>query len=122
MKGMLTVAIAATLVFARIGLATPPGPGQHFDCTDGGTSSCAADDTGCVSNQKGHLGCSSKIGKAFAKAVKSVITCHSKQATMRFKGSSENGAGTSEENCEENPGNSAKGKLEDRKSVCRERV
>jgi len=59
---------------------------------------------GCVSNQKGHLGCSSKIGKAFAKAVKSVITCHSKQATMRFKGSSENGAGTSEENCEENPG------------------
>jgi hypothetical protein len=112
MKGMLTVAIGATLVFARIGLATPPGPGQHFDCTDGGDSSCATDDTGCVSNQKGHLGCSSKIGKAFAKAVKSVITCHSKQATMRFKGSSENGAGTAEENCEENPGNSAKGKLD----------
>ena len=84
MKGMLTVTIGATLIVARIGLAAPPTPGQHFDCTDGGTSSCATDDTGCVSNQKGHLGCSSKIGKAFAKAVKSVITCHAKQATMRF--------------------------------------
>src|SRR5262249_46409481 len=52
------------------------------------------------------------IEKAFAKAIKSVIVCHSKQATMRFKGASENGAGTSEENCEGNPGNSAQGKLD----------
>src|SRR6185369_4589003 len=112
MKSMLTVAIGATLVFARIGLATPPGPGQHFDCSDGGTSSCATDDTGCVSNTVGHLKCSSKIAKAFAKAVGSVIKCHVKQVQMRFQGASVNGAGTSEENCEENPGNSAKGKLD----------
>jgi hypothetical protein len=31
---------------------------------------------------------------------------------MRFKGASVTGAGNSEENCEENPGNSAKGKLD----------
>ena len=112
MKGTLTVAIGAVLVVARMGLATPPGPGQHFDCSDGGTSSCASDDSGCVSSTPSHLKCSSAIGKAFAKAVKSTISCHAKQATMRFKGSSENGAGTSEENCEDNPGNSAKGKLD----------
>jgi hypothetical protein len=113
MKGILVLTIGSALAAAQVGYATTPAPGQHFDCSDGGDSSCAADDTGCVSNTANHLKCSSKIGKALAKAVKGVITCHGKQATMRFKGSSENGAGTSEENCEDNPGNSAKSKLDD---------
>jgi hypothetical protein len=66
-----------------------------------------------VSNTLGHRKCSSKIAKLFAKAVYGTIVCHIKQAAMRFKGSSETGAGNSEENCEDNPGNSAKGTLDD---------
>lgn len=112
MKATLGMAMGVVVLAARIGSAAPPGAGQHFDCSDGGNSSCAADDTGCVSNTSAHAKCSSAIGKAFAKAVGSVIKCHAKQAQMRFKGSSITGAGTSEENCEENPGNSAKGKLD----------
>src|SRR5262245_19232200 len=112
MTRSMGIAIGSLFLAARVGFATPPAPGQHFDCSDGGDTSCAADDAGCVSNTSGHLKCSSAIGKAFAKAVASVIKCHAKQAEMRFKGASENGAGTSEENCEENPGNSAQGKLD----------
>lgn len=97
---------------ASVAWAAPPTPGQHFDCSDGGTSSCAADDTGCVSNTLNHAKCSSKIGKLLGKAVASTIVCHVKQADQRFKGASANGAGNSEENCEENPGNSAKSKLD----------
>src|SRR5262245_59855047 len=111
MRIVATVA-GATLLGVTLAWATPPGPGQPFDCSAGGTTSCATDDTGCVSNTFNHFKCSSKIGKAFAKAVNGVISCHAKQATMRFQGSSINGAGTSEENSEENPGNSAKGKLD----------
>lgn len=112
MRSVLIAVLGGVLAVARVGLAAPPGMGQHFDCSDGGTTSCATDDTGCVSNSAAHLKCSSGLGKAFAKAVSSTVKCHIKQATMRFKGSSINGAGTSEENCEENPGNSAKGKLD----------
>jgi hypothetical protein len=112
MKGTFVLTIATVLVGASIGLATPPATGQHFDCTDGGSTSCATDDTGCVSNTAAHLKCSSALGKAFAKAVASVVKCHAKQTQMRFQGSSVTGAGTSEENCEDNPGNSAKGKLD----------
>lgn len=112
MRSVLVLALGCVLAVARVGLAAPPGPGQHFDCTDGGTSSCATDDGGCVSNTAAHLKCSSGVGKAFAKAISSVVKCHLKQVGMRFKGSSITGAGTSEENCEENPGNSAKGKLD----------
>src|SRR5258707_14298695 len=104
MRLAATVVLGGMLAVARVGLAAPPAPGQHFDCTDGGTSSCATDDTGCVSNTVSHLKCSSKIGKALAKAVASVIKCHVKQVQMRFQGASITGAGTSEENCEENPG------------------
>ena len=113
MKRVLGLAIGGVFLTAGLGLAIPPGPGQHFDCSDGGTSSCATDDPGCVSNTKGHLKCSSKIGKSFAKAIVGVIKCHMKQAQMRFQGSSVNGAGNSEENCEDNPGNSAKANLDD---------
>jgi hypothetical protein len=114
MKRALGLAIGGVLLAAGVGWAVPPAPGQHFDCSDGGDSSCAADDPGCVSNQKGHLGCSSKIGSALAKSVFATIICHIDQAEKRLKGASENGAGQSEENCEENPGNSAKGKLDKR--------
>jgi hypothetical protein len=112
MRSVLVAVLGGALALARVGLAAPPSPGQHFDCTDGGTSSCAADDTGCVSNTAAHLKCASGLGKAFGKAVSSVVKCHIKQVGMRFKGASITGAGSSEENCEENPGNSAKGKLD----------
>jgi hypothetical protein len=114
MKGMVGFVVGGILLTAAIGRATPPGQGQHFDCTDGGDTSCAADDTGCVSNGKAHLACSRKINSAFGKAVIATVKCHIDQAEKRFKGASENGAGTSEENCEDNPGNSAKGKLDAR--------
>lgn len=112
MTRLLFGSIVAVALSRAVGMAAPPAPGQHFDCSDGGTSSCAADDGGCVSNTKAHLKCSSGISKLFSKAVTSVITCHIKQADMRFKGASITGAGTSEENCEENPGNSARSKLD----------
>jgi hypothetical protein len=112
--GLLVAGMLGVLVTARVGRATTPGPGQHFNCSDGGDSSCAADDPGCVSNQKGHLGCSLKIGSALAKAVSMTLACHIDQVAKRMKGTSENGAGTSEENCENNPGNSAQGVLDKR--------
>ena len=114
MKRLLGLAIGSILFTAGVGRAVPPGLGQHFDCSDGGDTSCATDDPGCVSNQKAHLGCSSKIGLALAKSVLAATACHIDQAEKRMKGASENGAGQSEENCEENPGNSAKGALEKR--------
>jgi hypothetical protein len=114
MKGLLGLAIGSILLAAGAARAVPPAPGQHFDCSDGGDTSCAADDPGCVSNSKGHLACSSKINSALAKSVLAATICHIDQAEKRMKGASENGAGQSEENCEENPGNSAKGKLDKR--------
>ena len=113
MKALCVTIAAVGLVFTAAGVrATPPGPGQHFDCSDGAATSCAADDPGCVSNTVNHLKCSRKIGRLFAKAIVGTIKCHADQATMRFKGASVNGAGNSEENCEENPGMSAKGQLD----------
>jgi len=103
MKHMVGFVIGGILLTAAVGRATPPGQGQHFDCTDGGDTSCAADDTGCVSNGKAHLACSTKTNSAFGKAVLAAVKCHIEQAEKRFKGASENGAGNSEENCEENP-------------------
>jgi hypothetical protein len=102
------------LLAAGVGRAVTPGPGQHFNCSDGGDTSCANDDPGCVSNSKGHLACSSKIGAALSKAAFATILCHIDQAEKRFKGASEQGAGTSEENCESNPGKSAQGTLDKR--------
>jgi len=108
-----TTALLASLLLAGGALATPPGPGQHFDCSDGGNSSCAADDEGCVPADSLSYKCSSLAGKIISKAVKGAFACHEKQAQMRFQGSSENGAGNSEENCEDNPGNSVKSKFDD---------
>src|SRR5437867_4963047 len=101
MKRSLGVAIGGIFLLGAGGaFATPPGPGQHFDCSDGGTSSCAADDGGCVSNTKNHLKCSDGESKAFSKAIASVIKCHIKQADAAFK--TLNGKPTTfdEEGCE----------------------
>ena len=62
--------VVGTFLFTTVALATPPGSGQHFDCSDGGTSSCATDDTGCVPDSKDHLKCSDSLSKAFATAIK----------------------------------------------------
>ena len=105
-----TMALLASVLLAGGALATPPGPGQHFDCSDGGDTSCAADDEGCVPADSLSYKCSSIAGKVIEKAVKGAFSCHAKQAEMRFQGASENGAGNSEENCEDNPGNSVKSK------------
>jgi hypothetical protein len=100
--------VFASVFLAGGALAAPPGPGQHFDCSDGGTTSCATDDEGCVPADKLALKCSSLAGKTVAKAVKGATSCHAKQAQQRFQGTSITGAGNSEENCEENPGKSVK--------------
>ena len=117
MKSLLAIGAAGVLCLSAAATvhATPPGPGQHFDCSDGGDTSCAADDPGCVSNTRDHEKCSRAIGKALAKAVYGVIKCHIIQAGKRFKGASVTGAGNSEENCEEGNGNghSVKEKLDD---------
>jgi hypothetical protein len=112
MKRVFVLAIGGIFLTAGVALATPPGPGFPFDCSDGGTTSCASDDTGCVSETSVQLKCSSMIGRAFSKALSMAAKCHMKQAAMRLQGSSENGAGTAEENCESNPGKSAKGVLD----------
>jgi hypothetical protein len=105
----LTGALAlGGVLLARGAFATPPAPGQHFDCSDGGDTSCAANDEGCVPADKLAYKCSSVAGKIIAKAVKGATACHAKQADMRFKGASITGAGSSEENCQENPGKSVK--------------
>jgi hypothetical protein len=107
-----TAVVFASVLLAGGALAAPPGPGQHFDCSTGGTTSCATDDEGCVPADKLALKCSSTAARTIAKAVKGTTSCHAKQAQMRFQGSSINGAGNSEENCEENPGNSVKSKFD----------
>jgi len=116
MKALLAMAVGSFLLATAAGVqATTPGPGQHFDCSDGGDSSCAADDPGCVSNKPDHEKCSRAIGRGIAKAILGVMKCHITQVTKRFQGASVTGAGNSEENCEEGNGNghSAKEKLDD---------
>jgi len=102
MKGILGVAIGGIFLLGAGGaFAAPPGPGQHFNCSDGGSGvNCAADDGGCVSNTKNHLKCSDGEAKAFGKAIAAVIKCHIKQADAAFK--TLNGKPTSfdEEGCE----------------------
>src|SRR5437667_7090955 len=96
MKPILGLAAAGVLLIgaARAAVATPPAAGQHFDCSDAGTTSCASDDTGCVSNTKNHAKCSSAITKAFGKAVVAEMKCHCRQATARLAGATAVAAGT----------------------------
>src|ERR1043166_6517248 len=97
--------------------AAPPGPGQHFNCSDGGSSSCATDDTGCVSQTKDDPSnptvktekCGDGLAKAFGKAIAAVGKCHKSQITAAFKAQ----APQDDEACEEsNGGKSAKEKLQ----------
>jgi hypothetical protein len=112
MRSTFAISIGTVLFVARASMAVPPGPGQPFDCSGGGTTSCASDDTGCVSDTADHAKCASAIGKAFAKAVGTVIKCHGKQATARFKGTDAATAAAAEEACEETSPSSAKVKLD----------
>src|SRR5205823_5102077 len=54
MKRLLAATLGSVLLLTAGGaIATPPGPGKHFDCSDaGGATSCASDDTGCVPGSK----------------------------------------------------------------------
>ena len=109
MKRLLAATLGSVLLLTAGGaIATPPGPGKHFDCSDaGGAMSCASDDTGCVPGSKDDpsapnvaatLKCADAIAKAFSKAVKAVITCHKKQADAAFKA-----APVDDEACEKGP-------------------
>ncbi|TMA71603.1 MAG: hypothetical protein E6J77_26010, partial [Deltaproteobacteria bacterium] len=90
MKRLLVASFACVLLAACSAVAAdPPGPGKHFDCSNGGTTSCASDDTGCVPGSKDNpsaanvaatLKCADAIAKAFAKAIGAVTKCHKKQA------------------------------------------
>ncbi len=94
--------------------AVPPGPGAHFDCSDTPTAtSCAVDDPGCVPDSPDHLACGDALGKALAKAIRAVASCHRKQADARAKGLSDTTAGTAEDACSvSGQGKSAKEKLD----------
>jgi len=120
MKRLLAATLGSVLLLTAGGaIATPPGPGKHFDCSDaGGATSCASDDTGCVPGSKDDpsapnvaatLKCADALAKAFSKAVKAVITCHKKQADAAFKA-----APVDDEACEKGPNNgkSAKERLD----------
>ena len=113
-RSLLVLGAGAFVLCGTVGRAgaTPPTPGQHFDCSDGAATSCATDDTGCVGNTANHVKCSSKLGKAFVKAVATVLKCHSKQAQVRFKGTDATTADASEDICEQTGPSSAKVKLD----------
>src|SRR5438067_7250672 len=96
MKRLLGFAIGAfVLTAAGAAVAAPPGPGQRFDCSTGGSGiSCASDDTGCVPQSKdvptgnvSTLKCGDGLSKAFAGAIRAVIKCHAKMASSVVKGS-----------------------------------
>ena len=111
MKGFMRLAIISVLIVCSPrAFATPPGASQHFDCSDGGNTSCAPEDTGCVPDSVDHLKCSDGVGKAFARAIKAVIECHQKQAHAALKGSP-----TDDDLCEEHDpvkGRAARDKLD----------
>src|SRR5438034_6425879 len=94
MKRLLGFAIGAfVLMAAGAAVAAPPGPGQKFDCSQGGSGiSCASDDTGCVPQSKdvptgnvSTLKCGDGLSKAFAGAIRAVIKCHAKMASSVLK-------------------------------------
>src|SRR5437016_9226792 len=116
MKRLLGFAIGAfVLMAAGAAVAAPPGPGQKFDCSQGGSGiSCASDDTGCVPQSKdvptgnvSTLKCGDGLGKAFAGAIRAVIKCHAKMADSVVKG-----APVDDEACETTDPKSAKNKLD----------
>ena len=74
MRAFATLTVAVLVLTASWIGATPPGPNQPFDCSGGGTSSCATDDTGCVPDTKDREGFVSSHGKggAFSDSVRAV--------------------------------------------------
>ena len=113
MARCLAIAIETSVfLIGGAALAAPPGPGQHFDCSTGGTNSCATDDTGCVPSTPDTLECAAGLVKAFLNAVKALEKCHCKQAGTLLAGKSfdeeacENGTGAPR------PGKSAREKLD----------
>src|SRR5262245_28508813 len=117
MKRVLGFAIGAfVLVAAGAAVAAPPGPGQPFNCSGGGSGiSCASDDTGCVPQSKDDpsggiaatLKCGDAVAKAFGGAIRAVIKCHAKMADSIVKG-----APADDEACENTDPKSAKNKLD----------
>src|SRR5437879_6586102 len=106
MTRLVGLALGSMLVLtSAVALAAPPGPGQKFDCSQGGSGiSCASDDTGCVPQSKdvptgnvSTLKCGDGLGKAFAGAIRAVIKCHAKMASSVLKG-----APVDDEVCESN--------------------
>jgi hypothetical protein len=116
MKRVLGVAIGGIFLMSAAGAYAAPG-----DCFNGGTppgcgpncapnsTTCSAEDLGCVSNTKGHAKCGKAIATAlFGKLIPAVIKCHAKQAAARLKGADQVTAGDAEETCEQ----AAKAKLD----------
>src|SRR2546430_16715739 len=94
MKRLLGFAIGAfVLMAAGAAVAAPPGPGQRFDCSQGGSGiSCASDDTGCVPQSKdvaagnvSTLKWGDALSKAFGGAISAVIKCRAKMASSVLK-------------------------------------
>ncbi len=121
MKRILGIAIGGIFLmsaagsFAQTTTTTIP-PDKCFngdtDSTNGcsspvcapGSTTCSADDSGCVSGNKTNAKCAKGVGGAFAKLVPAIIKCHAKQADTRFKqGATPDvaGAGNAEETCED---------------------
>ena len=93
--------VGFALLTAAGAWATPPGPGKRFDCSDApGSSSCAADDTGCVPATREQLKCGVALGKALGKAMAAVIKCHAKQADAAFATANGKTKSFDEETCE----------------------
>jgi len=117
MTRLVGLALGSMLVLtSAVALAAPPGPGQRFDCSQGGSGiSCASDDTGCVPQTKDDpsggtvstLKCGDALGKAFGSAIRAVIKCHAKMADSVVKG-----APVDDEACETTDPKSAKNKLD----------
>ncbi|TMA77519.1 MAG: hypothetical protein E6J77_22480 [Deltaproteobacteria bacterium] len=116
MTRLVGLALGSMLVLtSAVALAAPPGPGQRFDCSQGGSGvSCASDDTGCVPQSKdvpagnvSTLKCGDALGKAFGGAIRAVIKCHAKMADSVVKG-----APVDDEACETTDPKSAMNKLD----------
>ena len=116
MTRLVGLALGSMLVLtSAVALGAPPGPGQRFDCSQGGSGvSCASDDTGCVpqsmdvpTGNVSTLKCGDALGKAFGGAIRAVIKCHAKMADSVVKG-----APVDDEACETTDPKSAKNKLD----------
>ena len=103
----------ALLLRGTASLATPPGAGQPFDCSEGGSTSCAWDDGDCVPTTDAHRKCGDALATAIGKAIQAVAKCHRRQADDRTHGLSAAVTGPAEDACSNaNGGKSARSKLD----------